>query len=166
VDFLALNAVSHRDSYSLPIFEDTFWTLYGSRYYRVLYGYSGYWQVQLAEEDKPKTAFSTPQGLFHFVRLPSGIQNGPSNFQRLMDIVLKELIGSEAWVYLDYIIVFSKSIEKHAEGLEHVLQRFERANFQLKAEKCAFAQGQVNYLGYVVSRDGLKACPEKTAAVR
>jgi hypothetical protein len=135
-------------------------------YYSVLDAFSGYWQVRVAEEDKPKTAFSTPQGHWSFCRLPFGVSNGPASFQRLVDTLLRELSGVEAFAYLDDVIVFSRTIEQHAERLGHVLERFERANLLLQPSKCEFAKGEVKYLGYIVSRDGLKACPEKTQAIR
>ena len=83
-----------------------------------------------------------------------------------MDIVLRDLVGNECYVFIDDVIIFSKTIEEHAARLEHVLQRFEKANLQLQPEKCVFAQPQVEYLGYIVSRDGIRASPEKTKAVQ
>jgi hypothetical protein len=82
-----------------------------------------------------------------------------------MDIVLKDLIGEECYVFIDDIECFSRTAEEHAARLEHVLERFEKANLQLHADKCAFAQKQVNYLGYVLSQDGVTASPEKLKAV-
>jgi transposase InsO family protein len=166
VDYRALNAVTRPDAYPLPLLEDSVQALHGCRYYSVLDAYSGYWQVRLAEEDKAKTAFSTPSGHFAFCRLPFGVGNGPASFQRLVDVLLRELSGVEAFAYLDDVIVFSRTIEEHAERLGHVLDRFERANLLLQPSKCKFAQAEVKYLGYVVSREGLKACPEKTEAIR
>ena len=86
-----------------------------------------------------KTAFSTPSGHYHFHRLPYGLSNSPASFQRLMDVVLRDLTGTECWIFLDDLIVFSDTIEEHASRLEHVLQRFERANLQnvfLQNPKC------------------------------
>jgi hypothetical protein len=83
-----------------------------------------------------------------------------------MDIIPRDLVGNECYVFMDDIIVFGKTIEEHASRLEHVLQRFDRANLQLQPSKCVLAKPQVEYLGYIVSRDGIKASPDKTKAVR
>ena len=140
--------------------------LHGSKYFTVLDCYSGFWQIKIAEEDKAKTAFSTTSGHYHFNRLPYGLSNSPASFQRLIDVVLRNLTGTECFVFIDDVILFSDTIQEHARRLEHVLQRFEKANLQLQPEKCVFAQPQVEYLGYVVARDGVSASPEKVKVVR
>jgi hypothetical protein len=83
-----------------------------------------------------------------------------------MDIVLRDLVGTECYVFIDDVIIYGNTIEEHARHLEHVLQRFERANFQLQPSKCVFAQPKVEYLRCIVSREGIQASPEKTKAVR
>jgi len=166
VDFRALNAVTQFDTYPLPVFEETVATLHGSKYFSVIDCYSGFWQVKIAEEDKLKTAFSVPSGHYNFLRLPYGLSNSPASFQRLMDIVLRDLVGNECYVFIDDVIVYGNTIEEHASRLGHVLERFERAILQLQPSKCVFAQPQVEYLRYVVSRDGIWASPEKTRAFK
>jgi len=166
VDFRALNAVTKFDPYSLPVFEETTSTLHGSKYFSVLDCYSGFWQVKIKEEHKERTGFTVPSGHFEFNRLPFGLSNSPANFQRLMDLVLKDLIGDELHVFIDDVIIFSKTAEEHAARLEHVLDRFDRANLQLHPQKCSIARPQVNYLGYVLSQDGITASPDKVKAVR
>ena len=106
VDFRALNAQTKFDPYPLPVFGETTSTLFGSRYFSVLDCYSGFWQVPIKEEHKERTGFSVPQGHYEFNRPPFGLSNSPSNFQRLMDIVLKSLVGTEYWVFIDDVIVF------------------------------------------------------------
>jgi hypothetical protein len=95
VDFRALNAVTRFNSYPLPIFEQTTSTLHGSQYFTTLDCYSGLWQVSIKEEHRERTAFTVSGGHYEFNRLPFRLSNSPSNFQRLMDTVLKSLIGSE-----------------------------------------------------------------------
>ena len=107
VDFRALKATKKLDPYPLPVFEETTSTLFGSRYFSVLDYCSGFWQVPIKEEHKKRTGFTVPQGHYEFNRLPFGLSNSPSNFQRLMDIVLKSLVGTECWVFIDDVIVFS-----------------------------------------------------------
>ena len=144
VDFRALNAVTKFDSYPLPVFEETTSTLHGSRYFSVLDCFSGFWQVKI-KEHKERTGFTVPSGHFEFNRLPFGLSNSPANFQRLMDLVLKDLIGDELHVLIDDVIIFSKTAEEHAARLEHVLERFDKANLQLNPQKCTIARPQVNY---------------------
>jgi hypothetical protein len=123
----------------------------------VLDCYSGFWQLKLAEEDKLKTEFSVPSGHYNFLRLPYGLANSPASLQRLMDLVLRDLVGSVCYVFIDDVIIFGITIEEHANRLVHNLERFDRANLQLQPGKCVFAQPQLEYLGYIVSRDGIRA---------
>jgi len=88
--------------------------MFGSKYFSVLYCYSGFWQVNI-KEHKERTGFTFPFGHYEFNRLPFGLSNSQSNFQRLVDFVLKNLVGAECWVFTD-VIVFSKSAEKQAEA--------------------------------------------------
>jgi len=125
VDFRALNAATKFDPYPLPVFEETTSTLFGSRYFSVLDCYSGFWQVPIKEEHEERTGFTVSQGHYEFNRLPFVLSNSPSNFQRLMDIVLKSLVDTE---FIDDVIVFSKSAKEHALRLENVLRRFDEAN--------------------------------------
>jgi hypothetical protein len=165
VDFRALNAVTKFDSYPLPRFEETTSTLHGSKYFSVLDSYSGFWQMNIAEEHKERTAFTVPSGHYEFNRLPFGLSNSPASFQRLMDIVLRNLVGTECWIFIDDVIVYSQSAEQHALRLENVLRRFDVANLSLHPGKCVFAQPQVQYLGYVLSKRGVSASPDKIEAV-
>jgi len=83
-----------------------------------------------------------------------------------MDVVLKDLVGTECWGFIDDVIIFSRSVQEHAQRLENVLQRFDMANLQLHPGKCVFAQPQVNYLGFVLSERGVSSSPDKIKAVR
>ena len=125
------------------MFEETISKPYGSKYFTVLDCCSGFWQVGIKEEHKGRTGFSVPSGHYEFNSLPFGLSKSPVNFQRLMDVVLKVLVGTECWVFIDGIIVYSKSAEEHAARLENVLRRFKEANLQLYPGKCVFAQPQV-----------------------
>ena len=128
--------------------------------------YSGFWQVGIKKEHKERTAFTVPSGHYEFNRLPFGLSNSPANFQRLMDTVLRSLIGTECHVFMDDILCFSQSAEEHAQRLENILRRFKEANLQLHHGKCMFAQPRVQYLGFVLSQDGISVSPDKVKAVR
>ena len=146
VDFRALNAVTQFDTYPLPLFEETISTLHGSKYFTAIECYSCFWHLKIAEEDKLKTAFSTPSYHYQFHRLPYGLSNSPVSFQRLMDIVLRDLTGTEVYTFNDDVITLAETIHEHARRLEHVLQRFDKANLHLQSGKCVFAQPKVDNL--------------------
>jgi len=122
--------------------------------------------MSIKEEHRERTGFTVPSGHYEFNRLPFGLSNSPSNFQRLMDAVLKNMVGTECWVFIDDVIIFSSTAEEHALRLENVLRRFDEANLQLHPGKCVFAQSQVTYLGHVLSERGISVSPEKVKAVR
>jgi hypothetical protein len=131
VEFRALNAVTKFNPYPLPAMDEAVSALFGSKYFSVLDCFSGFLQVSIKEDHRERTAFTVPSGHYEFTRLPFGLANSPSNFQRLMDTVLKNLVGTECYIYLDNCIVFSNTAEEHAQRLQHVLQRFDNANLQL-----------------------------------
>ena len=152
-----MNAITRRDAYPLPRIDDTLDTLAGAK----LDMLSGYWQVELEEGDKEKTAFCTQQGLFEFNVLPFGLCNGPATFQRLMDLVLTGLQWSSCLVYLDDVVVVGRSFEEHLRNLQNVFERLRGAGLRLKPKKCAFLQDEVLYLGHLVSREGISTDPIK-----
>ena len=162
VDVRALNSVTKFDTYPLPVFDEATSTLHGSKYYRVLDCYSGFWNIK--EEYKEKTGFPVPSVHYEFNRLPFGLSNSPSSFQRPMDIVLKNLVGMN--VSSSLMIIFSKSAQECALRLENVRQRFDQANLQLHPSKCVFAQQRVNYLGFVLSEQGVASSPDSIKAVK
>jgi len=165
VDFRALNAVTKYDSYPLPRFAETMSTLSGSKYFSVLDCYSGFWKINIHEPHRETIAFSVPSlGHYQFNRLPYGLSNSPANFQRLMDLVLKNLTGTKCSVFIDDVIVYTA--EEHATRLSDVFERFRRANLLLQPEKCVFAKDKVTYVGFELSYRGIEASPDKTKAVQ
>ena len=166
VDFRALNAVTKFDSYPLTLIEETTSTLHGSREFSVLDCYSGFWQVSIKVEHKECTAFTIPSGHYELNRIPFGLSNSPANFHRLMDRVLRSIVGSECWVFLDDVVNYTKTIEEHAQRLESILHRFDEGNLQLHPEKCKFARPQVQYVGFVLSEKGVSALDDKVKAVK
>jgi len=116
VDLRALNTVTKYDSYPLPRFEETTSTLSGSKSFSVLDCYSGFWQINIHEPHHEKTAFSVPSlRHYQFNRLPCELSNSPSSFQRLMDLALKILTGTECWVFIDDVFVYSDTAEENAK---------------------------------------------------
>ena len=124
VDYRKLNSVTRRDSHPIPHVQDTLDCLHGTSYFSCLDLRSGYWQVEVDDESKPKTAFTTHNGLFEFRKMPFGLANAPSTFQRLMHAVLRGLQYDICLVYLDDIIIFSRTFDDH---LQHFKRRFHQA---------------------------------------
>ena len=166
VDYRALNNVSIKDAYPLPRIDDSLDALNGGRYFNTMDLMSGFWQIEMAPEDQEKTAFSTSLGLYEFKVMPFGLVNAPASFERLMETVLRGLQWEECLVYMDDIIVAGDSISQCLERLEHVFQRLQGAGLKLKPSKCSFLQKTVQFLGHVVSEEGIQTDPEKIAVVR
>ena len=165
IDYRKLNEVTRKDAYPLPRIDVTLDTLHGSHWFTTLDLLSGYWQVEVEEADREKTAFCTPEGLYQFRVMPFGLCNAPASFQRLMDLVLSGLQWSQCLVYLDDIIVLGRSFEEHIQNLNVVFQRLQEAGLRLKPAKCAFFREEVQYLGHVISRQGVATDPDKVAKV-
>ena len=154
IDYCKVNAIMRHDAYPLLCIDDTSDTLAGAKWFSTLDMLSGYWQVELEEKDKEKTAFCTQEGLFEFNMLPFGFCNGLATFQRLMDLVLTSLQWSSCLVYLDNILVMGRWFEEHL-NLHNVFERPHGARLRLKPKKCAFLQEEVFYPQHLVSREGI-----------
>lgn len=165
VDYRKLNEITKKDSYPLPRIDDTLDALQGSQIFSTLDLRSGYWQIELHPTAKEKSAFITHKGLYEFTVLPFGLCNSPSTFQRLMEHVLRGLNWKTCLIYIDDIIIYSRSFEEHLQHLEDVFLRLRQANVKLKPSKCFFARNSVEYLGHVVSKDGIQPNPDKIRAV-
>ena len=165
VDYRQLNAKTRKDAYPLPRIEESLDALTGAKWFSTLDLASGYNQVPMAEKDKEKTAFCTPFGLFEFNRMPFGLCNAPSTFQRLMERIFGDQSFQSLLLYLDDIVIFSGTFRQHLQRLEMVLRRLQQENLKLKLSKCHFFQLEVKYLGHVISAGGVATDPEKTRAV-
>lgn len=167
IDFRKLNSRTVTDAYSLPRIDETIDSLAGSKIFSKLDLRSGYWQVAMKESDKAKTAFSVgPLGFFECERMAFGLTNAPATFQRLMERCMGELHLKECLIYLDDIIIYSKTLDEHFERLEAVFKRLQDAGLKLKGSKCEFFLSRVTYLGHVVSAEGVETDPEKIRVLK
>lgn len=166
VDYRRLNDVTKKDSYPLPRIDDTLDTLSGKKWFSTLDLKSGYWQVEINPKDKEKTAFSTGKGLWQFNVMPFGLCNAPATFERLMECVLAGLVGEACLVYLDDVIIMGRDFEDHLFNLEKVLRKIRGANLKLNPKKCALFRKKVNYLGHVITSEGIQTDPAKVEAVQ
>jgi hypothetical protein len=115
VDFRDLNRVTEKEVYPLTRIDEAIDTLYGSKYFTCIDIKNGYWQMEIEEEDRHKTAFTTTNGSYEFCVMPFGLTNAPARFQRLMNTILKDLTWHQCIVYLDDVVIFSKTFEEHVE---------------------------------------------------
>ncbi len=136
-----------------------------SIYFSTLDLYSGYWQVEMDRRDIDKTAFVTRQGLFRFTVMPFGLCNAPATFERLMELVLKDLNWKICLIYLDDIIVYGAGFYPALDRLKTVWRRIREASLKLKPTKCCLMRAQVPFLGHIVSRQGVGMDPAKTEAI-
>ena len=166
IDYRRLNAITKKDSFPLPRIDDVLDLLQGQRYFSTLDLASGYWQIEMDPESKEKTAFIVDNNVFEWNRLAFGLTNAPGTFQRLMNYVLRDVIGKICLVYLDDIIVFSRSVEGHLKNLKVIFDLLREANLKLKLAKCKFLEESVQYLGHVISAMGTSPDPSKIEAIK
>lgn len=166
VDYRKLNSVTERDSYPLPYVSSTLDKLRSAHYLSSLDIKSAYWQVPVAKDSRPYTAFTVPnRGLFQFCRMPFGLHNAPATWQRLIEQVLGADLEPHVFVYLDDIVIVTETYEKHLEILEEVFTRLIDAGLKVSIEKCQFCRPEMKYLGYVVDRNGLHVDVDKVRAM-
>lgn len=166
IDYRGLKKVTRKDVYPLPRIDDVLDRVPASRYFTSLDLTAGYHQVAVAEKDRCKTAFVTPDGLFEFNRLPFGVCGGPATFQRLMDRVLGSLKWTACLVYLDDILISSKAFSEHTTRLQRVLDALGKAGLTLSPGKCIFASHEICHLGHKICAEGIQPGTEKIRALR
>ena len=166
IDYRKLNSITKKDVFPLPRCDEILESLSGAAYFTHLDLVRGYWQIKVAEEDREKTAFSTPDGHYQFKRMPFGLTNAPATFQRAMNAILAGLSWTDCLVYLDDIVVIGRTLAEHNQRLENVLERLEAAGLKLNAKKCELVQEQSAILGHIVSKEGISPDPGKVKVLQ
>lgn len=166
IDYRALNRKTIKQHYPLPRIEDQMDRLAGYSLYTSLDLASGYYQIELTESAKEKTAFVTPDGQFEFNRMPFGLTNAPAIFQRVLNKVLDHLRFNTVVLYMDDILLPSHTFTDGMQKLEAVLDKIKNAGLTLKLGKCDFFQPTILFLGFEVSREGIRPGKQKTEAVK
>nr|GEV12019.1 reverse transcriptase domain-containing protein [Tanacetum cinerariifolium] len=162
VDFTDLNKACPQDCYSLPEIDWKVESLCGYPFKCFLDAYKGYHQIQLAKADEEKTAFHTGQGVYCYMKMPFGLKNAGSTYQRLMDKAFEGQIGRNIEVYVDDLVVKSYT---EAEMMRDIKETLRKVNMELNPKKCSFGLAEGVFLGYVVTPEWIKPCSDKTAAV-
>ncbi|XP_052762346.1 uncharacterized protein LOC128204991 [Mya arenaria] len=153
VDYRALNDVTVKDTFPLPLVDDCLDTLAGSVWFSKLDANCAYWQVKISEADRKKTAFLTKYGLFEHVRMGFGLTNAPATFSRVVNLILRGMNWKTVLAFLDDILVLGKSFEDHMHNLAETLERFKKQGMKLKPKKCVLFQKKVEFLGRIVSEN-------------
>ena len=154
IDFRTLNNIVP-ECYPLPRIDEILYGLRGAKIFTSLDLRSAFHQVPLSDESKELTAFTLNFRKYQFKRLPFGLTNSPSVFQAIISNTLASIIGEIAFVFLDDILIFSKTEQKHLEDLTNVLDKLRHASLSLKLEKCEFFKEQINYLGHQINSNGI-----------
>lgn len=165
VDYRQLDNKTRKDAFLLPRIDESLDALTGARWFSTMDLASGYNQVPVTESDRHKTAFCTPFGLFEWNRMPFGLCNAPSTFQRLMQRIFGDQQCQSVLLYLDDIVVFSSMVQEHLQRLAVVLSRLQKEGLKAKLSKCSVFRTEVSYLGHVISDQGVATDPCKVEVV-
>ena len=165
IDYRALNALTIKNKYPLPRIDELFDQLNGAIYFTKIDLRSGYHQLRVRTTDIPLTAFRTRFGLYEFLVMSFGLTNAPATFMTLMDSVLRPYLGKFVVVFLDDILIYSRSKEEHCEHLRMVFDLLREHKLYAKESKCEFFKTEIHYLGHIVTANGVMMDPAKVEAI-
>lgn len=166
IDYRKLNENTVNDKFPIPNLNGILDKLGRSQYFTTLDLAKGFHQILVKDEDQKKTAFSTPFGHYEFIRMPFGLKNAPSTFQRLMNSVLREQINKTCVVYMDDILVFSTSLEEHINSLRSIFNTLRKAKLKIQIDKCDFLKKETQFLGHLLTNRGIKPNPGKIKIIQ
>ncbi|RXW12480.1 hypothetical protein EST38_g13373 [Candolleomyces aberdarensis] len=165
VDYRGLNAITKKNRYPLPHIDDLLDRTQGCKFFTVIDLKNTFNLIRIREGDEWKTAFRTPLGLYEYLVMPFGLSNAPSVFQAFIQDTLRDFLGVFCVVYLDDILIFSRTQEEHDEQVKLILDRLKNARLYANPQKCEFDKSEVEYLGYIIGADGIKMNPKKLATI-
>ncbi|GJY37292.1 reverse transcriptase domain-containing protein [Tanacetum coccineum] len=165
VDFTDLNKACPQDCYPLPEIDWKVESLCGYPFKCFLDAYKGYHQIQMAESDEEKTAFHTSQGVYCYTKMPFGLKNAGATYQRLVDKAFDSQVGRNIEVYVDDLVIKSHTEAEMLRDIDETFRTLRKINMKLNPKKCTFGAVEGMFLGYMISPEGIKPCPDKTEAV-
>lgn len=166
IDYRHLNAITVKNKHPMPVVEELLDELNGACWFTKLDFRSGYHQIRMAPEDQHKTTFRTHNGLFEFLVMPFGLTNALATFQSLMNKIFAHLLRKGVLVFMDDILIYSKTLEEHHSLLKQVFEILQQHQFFIKMSKCSFAQTTIEYLGHIISAQGVATEKAKVEAVQ
>src|SRR5438128_7419897 len=165
IDYRSLNAVTIKNKYPLPRIEDLFDQLKGAKFFSKIDLRSGYYQLKIRPQDTTKTAFVSRYGLYEFLVMSFGFTNTPAYFMNLMKKIFMEELDKFVLVFIDDILIYSKSAEEHEQHLRIVLEKLRAHELYAKFSKCEFWLQEVVFLGHIIIEKGVAVDPSKVEAV-
>lgn len=165
MDYRAVNKATVKDKYPLPLIDDQLDRLQGQKFFTSLDLYNGYYQIPVAKDSREKTAFITRECQYQFKKMPFGLCNAPSKFQRLMNLILGNMRYDVAMAYLDDVIIPSATMDEALQRLRRVLQLFREAGLTVNIKKCHFLKKRIEYLGFDVSEKGVEPGKRKLQCI-
>jgi len=165
VDYRALNYVTKKDRYPLPLIGEAFDKLRTAKYYTKLEIKDAYHNVRIKEGDEWKTTFTMKYGTYEYLVMPFGLTNAPAAFQRWINKTLQSYIDICCIVYLDDVLIYSDSLEQHQKDVAAIIRAIRKQGMKLKPSKCKFHQRETEYLAFIINNEGVKVDPIKTAAI-
>eukprot|EP00253_Pinus_taeda_P011579 PITA_11579 len=165
IDYRQLNKLTIKNKYPLPRIDELFDQVKGATVFSKIDLRSGYHQIRIKEEDIAKTTFRTRYGHYEFVVLPFGLTNAPATFMCLMNSVFHQFLDKFVLIFIDDILIYSRSKEEHEEHLRMVLQTLREHQLYAKLNKCDFYKEEIQYLGHVISKEGIVVDPEKIKTI-
>lgn len=166
VDYRKLNEITIDDKYPLPNIDSILDKLGRAQYFSSIDLAKGYHQIKVHPADIAKTAFVTPNGLYEYLRMPFGLKNAPATFQRLMNEILRDYINKICVVYLDDILIFSTSLKEHIQSLSLIFKKLSEHNLKIQFDKCSFMKRNTEFLGHVLTAEGMKPNPNKVKCIQ
>jgi hypothetical protein len=166
IHYRALNKITVRKWYPIPVINDLLDQLMGAKYFSKIDLKFGYHQVPIEHTDVWKTTFKSKEGLFEWLVMPFGLKNALATFMRMMDDILQPFTNTFVVVYLDDFLIYNKSWEEHLQHIEQVMHTLRQNKLYANLEKCSFSMDRVHYLGYIVYQHGLHVDPTKIQVIR